>query len=60
MGTSGHASETTRQGDVQQAYPTASSISEDIEQGSGGTHSEVTAERSGGTQQKSEKVPRME
>ena len=51
MGTSGHASENTGQGvATYRVYPTASSICEDIEQGDAGTHSEVTAQRSGDTQ----------
>ena len=37
-------------GGTYKVYPTASSINEDIEQGDGGTHEEITARRIGGLQ----------
>ena len=51
MGTDGHARKNTAQmGGTYKVYTTASSISEDIEQGDGGTHDEVTARRIGCSQ----------
>ena len=52
MGTDGHASKNTAQmGGAYKLYPTASSISKNIEQGDGGSLEEVTARRIGGSQQ---------